>query len=32
VLDRLAVVAATLGDDRVEVTREHFLFTSLVAA
>ena len=31
VLDRLAVVAATLGDDRVEVTREHFLFTSLVA-
>lgn len=32
VLDRLAVVAATLGDDLAEVTREHLLFTSLVAA
>jgi hypothetical protein len=32
VLERLAVVAATMGDDLAEVTREHFLFTSLVAA
>ncbi|MBK9034201.1 MAG: protein phosphatase 2C domain-containing protein [Myxococcales bacterium] len=32
VLDRLAVVAAAMGGDLAEVTREHLLFTSLVAA
>ena len=32
VLERLAVVAAAMGGDLAEVTREHLLFTSLVAA
>jgi hypothetical protein len=32
VLERLAAIAATMGGDLAEVTREHFLFTSLVAA